>query len=232
MSSESIVRETDPYPEFGDDESAALAEVLDHVSIEMTTQTILEPGGGRERNVNTGFVVSYENQSPEKAQLVAQGLAKAFVELSRAERLAAATGKVKFFAGESRRISDEISEYERQLAVFKERNFERLPETAQANIAVRGRLEQELDGVDREIRSLQQNRVFVAQQLKQAQSGPASGNLRQLEDEYARLSATYADSHPDVVSLRRQIEGLRAAGPSTRRQYASGTARFPARGIG
>ena len=209
-----LVLEADPYPNLGEDESA-LNELLDDVSVQMTSQTILEPGSGRERNVNTGFVVAYENESPEKAQLMAAGLAKVIIELSRAERLLSANNKVKFFASESTRISEEISQLEGKLAEFKERNFERLPETAQANIAIRGRMEQELDGAEREIRSLQQNRIFVAQQLKQAQAGPTVGSLRELEDEYARLSATYAESHPDVVSLRRQIESLRASGPTT-----------------
>ncbi len=122
---------------------------------------------------------------------------------------------MKFYAGEAERTSGEIAKYDKQLADFKERNFERLPETAQANIAIRGRLEQELDGVDLQIRNLQQNRVFVAQQLQQAQAGPVVDNLRQLEDEYAKKSAIYAEDHPDVVALRRQIESLRAAGPAT-----------------
>lgn len=210
-----VLRKADPYPEFGEDESSALAELRDNVAVKMTTQTILEPGGGRERSVNTGFVVSYDHRSAEKAQQVAAALAMSLVELSRVERLTAAVGKVEFFAGEASRTSQEIAQFERQLADFKERNFEQLPETAQANITNRGRLEQELDGVDREIRSLQQNRVFVSQQLRQAQAGPTAGNLRQLEDEYARKSAIYADSHPDIVALRRQIESLRAAGPAS-----------------
>ena len=212
---EALVRETRPYPELGDDESAALGQVLDDVSIQMTVQTILEPNAGRERTVNTGFVVSYDNPSPELAQRVTAGLANVFIELSRRERLATAENGVKFFTGEADRTSAEIAEFEARLANFKERNFERLPETAQANIAIRGRLEQELDGVDREVRSLQQNRVFVSQQLRQAQAGPSAGNLRALEDEYARRSAVYAETHPDVVSLRRQIESLRATGPAT-----------------
>jgi uncharacterized protein involved in exopolysaccharide biosynthesis len=212
---ENILREADPYPDLGENETSGMAELLDNVSVAMTTQMIIEPSAGRERTVNTGFTVSYENPSPEKAQLVAAGLGKLFIDLSRAERLTKASNKVKFYAGEADRTSHEIAEFEQQLSDFKERNFERLPETAQANIAVRGRLEQELDGVDREVRTLQQNRIFVMQQLRQAQAGPTVDSLRLLEDEYARKAAVYAENHPDVVTLRRQIESLRAAGPAT-----------------
>lgn len=210
-----VLRESDPYPELGDDEATALAELRDNVTVEMTIQSILDPGGGQQRNVQTGFVVSYDHGSAATAQHVASGLAQIFVELSRTERLAAASNQVKFYAGEADRTSREIAEFERQLAEFKERNFELLPETTQTNLTLRGRLEQELDGVVREIGGLQQNRVFVAQQLRQAQAGPGVDNLRQLEDEYARKAAIYSENHPDVVTLRRQIESLRAAGPST-----------------
>jgi uncharacterized protein involved in exopolysaccharide biosynthesis len=210
-----IVEEVDPYPEFGDDQASAVTELRDNVTVQMTTQTILEPGGGRERTVNTGFSVAYDHRVPEKSQQVASALARIFVEQSRTERLAAARGKIDFFKREGERTRDEIAEFESQLAVFKERNFDQLPETAQANITIRGRIEQELDSVDREIRGLQQNRVFVEQQLRQAQAGPTVDNLSALESEYASKSAIYAENHPDLVTLRRQIEGLRAAGPGS-----------------
>ena len=115
-------------------------------------------------------------------------------------------------ARQAERLRDEIATFESRLADFKEANFERLPESAQASVAIRGRLEQELDGVEREIRTLRQNRVFVAQQLKQAQMSPMAGNLRQLEEEYARKAAVYAETHPDMIALRRQIENLKRGG--------------------
>jgi uncharacterized protein involved in exopolysaccharide biosynthesis len=209
-----IVREVNPYPEFEEDESAAVDELRENVSVRMTTQTTLDLGG-RERTVNTGFVVAYDHRVPETAQKVAASLAKTFVEQSRTERLTAAQGKIDFFTKEGERTRNEIAEFESQLAEFKERNFEQLPEAAQANITIRSRVESEMDNVDREIRSLQQNRVFVKQQLTQAQAGPTISNLSALESEYASKSAIYSESHPDVVSLRRQIETLRAAGPAT-----------------
>jgi polysaccharide biosynthesis transport protein len=210
-----IVAERNPFPEFKDDNSSAVAELRDSVEVAMTTQTVLEPSRGRERNVNTGFTVAFEHRDPKVAQQVAKALARSFVDLDREERKQATQDKVKFYSGEASRTSEEIAKYEAQLATFKEKNFENLPEAAQANLSIRARVEQELDNVNREIRSLEQNRVFVAQQLQQAQAGPTATNLRALEEEYARRAAIYSETHPDVVTLRRQIESLRAAGPAT-----------------
>jgi succinoglycan biosynthesis transport protein ExoP len=210
-----ITKATNPYPEFGGDAGKANSELREHVLVAMTVQTILEPSRGRERDINTGFTVEYEHRNPKKAQDVARALADSFVALDREERLKLTQDRVRFYAGEATRTSEEIAKYEAQLATFKEENFERLPETAQANISIRARAEQELDNVSREIRGLEQNRVFVTQQLREAQAGPTATNLQALEEEYARRAAIYSETHPDVVTLRRQIENLRAAGPAT-----------------
>jgi uncharacterized protein involved in exopolysaccharide biosynthesis len=203
---------SEAYPEAGTSPRAALAYLYDDVTVSMVTQTVLAPGTGRERTVNTGFQVAFQHRDPEQAERLASALAQSFIEVGRSDDLTAASNKAKFFSGEADRLSQQIADFERRLADFKAANFDRLPESAQANVGIRARVEQELDGVEREIRTLQQNRVFVAQQLRQAQTGPAAGNLRQLEDEYARKSGTYADTHPDMVAQRRQIESVRRGG--------------------
>jgi succinoglycan biosynthesis transport protein ExoP len=210
-----IAKSTQPYPEYADDPGTAASELRENVLVAMTVQTILDANRGRERDINTGFTVAFDHRDAKKAQAVATALASSFVALDRDERLRATKDKVRFFAGEATRTSGEIANYESQLAAFKEKNFERLPETAQANLSIRARAEQELDNVTRELRSLEQNRVFVGQQLREAQAGPVATNLRALEEEYARRAAIYSETHPDVVTLRRQIENLRAAGPAT-----------------
>jgi polysaccharide biosynthesis transport protein len=206
-----IVAEVDPYPDLDEADRYTFARLRQATAVRMVTQKFLETGG-REQLIHIGFTVSFDHRQPETAQQVASALSQAFIDVSREELLQAATNKVNFFSGEEARISQQIAELEQRLAAFKSANFDRLPESAQANITTRGRLEQELDGVEREVRTLQQNRVFVAQQLRQAQAGPAAGNLRQLEEEYARKAAIYADTHPDLVALRRQIDQLRQGG--------------------
>lgn len=210
-----IVRDLQPYPRLQDDPDEARGRLRDDTRIAMVTQQVLEPGGARERLVNTGFTLTYESRSPETSQEVAKSLVQAFLEAGRSDQLSSAEGKRNFYSGEVERIAGEIAGLEKRLADFRSANYERLPETAQVNFATRGRLEQELEGVEREIRTQQQNRVFIAQQLRQAQAGPAAGNLRQLEEEYARKVAVYAETHPDVVALRRQIDTLKRGGAVT-----------------
>jgi succinoglycan biosynthesis transport protein ExoP len=95
-----------------------------------------------------------------------------------------------------------------------------LPELAGVNIQLMTRSEEELRDVDFRLRSLEQQIVYLDAQL--AQISPSSAvytssgervfspqdRLKFLRTEYARASALYSDTHPDVVRLRREIAGL------------------------
>lgn len=210
-----LVSIVDPFPGANIEPVEKLADLKRNIRVEMITQSVLDSGGGRERNINTGFIVNVENHDPVIASELAVLLADSFIQTSRLERLALANSRQQFFIGEEKRLSSWIASLEKQLANYKSENFDRLPETVQANVMIRSRLEQELDNIDREIRTAQQNRVFVEQQLRSAQSTVTTNNLAQLESEYAKKAATYADTHPDLIALRRQIELVRAGGGIT-----------------
>jgi uncharacterized protein involved in exopolysaccharide biosynthesis len=58
--------------------------------------------------------------------------------------------------------------------------------------------------------------VFLVAQLQQARStGPETTNINALEAEYKQKSAIYDQNHPDLISLRRQIDMMRAGGSPT-----------------
>jgi len=216
-----------PYPQFAADPSAALRKVRGDVSVQMVTQKILDPQSGLERNVNTGFTVEYDNRDPHRAQKVASWLADAFITESRRNAIAQASNEAKFLATEADRERAKITESEARLAKFKQENFDRLPDAAQANLNVKNATETELQGIDRDMRTLQQNRVFIMQQLQQARATGANGDaLRQLEEDYNKKVAVYDQNHPDMIAMRRQIESLRrgdsvAAGSSLQAQLTA-----------
>lgn len=203
------------------------AYLRNSIRVDMITQTVLEPGAGRERNVNTGFKITVTDPDPERAALVAGAVSDSFIQVSRNERLESAASRQMFFNTEEERLRGLIAGLEKQLAEYKSENFARLPETIQANTMIRGRLEQEYDNIDREIRTAERNRVFLNQQLRTAQTAPVANNIQQLEAELARKVATYSPTHPDVISLRRQIELLRSTGGVV--EYSDSNARLESR---
>jgi uncharacterized protein involved in exopolysaccharide biosynthesis len=215
VSGQSINKLIDKYPAVldGRDRPTALKQIMRGIQVQMVTEKILDPQNGREKVINTGFTVSADNRDPKNAWLTAGWLTDEFVNASRQEALSHSAGEVKFFTGEADRLRARISELESELADFKRKNFDQLPETAQANLSIRSQTEQELDQLSREISTQEQNRIFVLQQLQQAQGASVGAeNLQQLQEEYKTKSASYAEDHPDMISLRRQIERLKHGG--------------------
>jgi succinoglycan biosynthesis transport protein ExoP len=204
-----------PYPRYKNDPMAALKELQSDVQVEMITQKILDPQTGLERKLNTGFTVTYVNQDPETAQKVAAWLANAFTVDGRRAAADQVFNESRFYAAEADHQQAKIAESETRLARFKEENYDRLPETTQANLNVKSMDDQDLAGVERDLRAQQQNRTFILQQLQQARTlGPDQDALRALEDEYAKKSAVYDPNHPDMIALRQQINAMRAGSSS------------------
>ncbi len=205
-----------PYPQLKDDPGAALKKLQGDVRADMLTQKILDPQTGLERNINTGFTVTYVNRDPETAQKVSTWLANAFIVDGRRAAAEQVLTESRFYAAEADRQRAKIMESEARLARFKEQNFDRLPDTTQANLNIKGMTDQDLQGVERDLLAQQQNRTFILQQLQQARA--AGGNvdtLRALEAEYAKKAAVYDPNHPDMIALRQQIDAMRSGAASS-----------------
>jgi uncharacterized protein involved in exopolysaccharide biosynthesis len=205
-----------PYPRLSDDPGAVLKKLQGDVRVEMLTQKILDPLSGLQRNINTGFTVTYTNRDPRTAQRVAAWLANAFVVDGRQAAVTQVLDESRFYVAEADRQRAKIADSETRLARFKEENFDRLPDSAQANLNVRNKTDQDLEGVERELRTQQQNRTFILQQLQQARAvGANSDTLRALEDEYAKKAAVYDPNHPDMIALHQQISAMRSGALAT-----------------
>ena len=221
-----MAQEHNLYPGF-DDDSAMLLRLKRDISVNIVTTPILDPRTGRERNVVDAFTLSYDNRSPEKAQKGATWLVDAFLAEHRRQRQGRASNAAQFYAKEAERIRTHVAGLESKLAEFKRANAGQLPELTEVNMSMMDRAESQLATNDQQMRSLRQERVFLAAQLEQARSaGPDAGSVRQLEDQYARMRSSYDESHPDMVALRRQIDSLKfgtsaSTGTSLRSQLNS-----------
>ena len=86
---------------------------------------------------------------------------------------------------------------------------------------MRDRTDSEIMEVDRQLRSLEERKVYLEGQLAQMKPNSmmisASGEriqdsderLKTLQAQYVSLSGVYSASHPDVVKMRREIEALK-----------------------
>ena len=208
----SLVAEVKPFPELADDPRAAVAALRSDVKVEMVKRKIMDPQSGRDREIISGFKVGFEHRDPAVALRVASWLTDAYAEANRERFRQRAASAAGFLTEESDRFKARISELEGNLANFKARNAGRLPDQANVNMDLMDRADRDLENTQLQIRTLQRERVYLVQQLEQAQLGSGADNVRELEAEYARRLAQYDANHPDVVSLRRQIDAARSGG--------------------
>jgi uncharacterized protein involved in exopolysaccharide biosynthesis len=126
----------------------------------------------------------------------------------------------QFYAAEADRQREKIAASAAALAQFKQQNFDRLPDTAQQNVSIENLTDEDLRGVERDLRTQQENRTFILQQLQQARAtGANEDTLQDLEAQYQKKLAVYDPNYPDMIQLRQQIEAMRhgylPAGPGS-----------------
>jgi polysaccharide biosynthesis transport protein len=201
------------YEDQVEDPRSAVKRLRKDIDVEMVTVPILDPESGREREVVTAFTVSYDNRDPQRAHQGASWLSTAFLEANRHDRRSYAKGTAEFFAAEAERMRKRVAELEGKLAEFKAKNVGQLPELTGLNMSSMDRAENEINSVESQLQGLRRERVFLVAQLQQARStGPETNNLQALENEYKQKLATYDPNHPDLISLRRQIDMMRSGG--------------------
>ncbi len=217
-----IMRRYDLYPD--DRKSKPREEVLgrmrDDIRMEMISADVIDPRSGRPTQATIAFSVAYQNRSPDLALKVANELTTLYLNENLTSRTQMARDTATFLGGEAERLRTQIAELETTLATFKEENADRLPELTPLNFQLMDRTEVELRDVDTQVRSLDQQRVYLEAQLAQinptsqlyAESGERilspTDRLRTMRSELARLAAIYAPDHPDVRRIEREISGL------------------------
>ncbi|HUQ11105.1 MAG TPA: GNVR domain-containing protein [Steroidobacteraceae bacterium] len=222
-----MASEHDLYPDMAEDEGAMMKRMRRDVHVSIVTTPILDPRTGREREVVDAFTLSFDHRVPAKSQAGAQWLVSAFLAEHRRQRQGRASGAAEFYSKEAERLRTHVAQLEAKLADFKNKHYGQLPELTEVNMSMMDRAESQLAQNETQMRSLRQERVFLAAQLEQARSqGPEAGSLRSLEDQYARMKSSYDEGHPDMIALRRQIDSLKygtsaSAGTSLRSQLTA-----------
>lgn len=225
MTTENLMRIIDRYALYPDDRRSKPREVLiqrmrDDITFSMISADVVDPRLGRPTKATIAFSVSYDNRSPLLAAKVANELTTLYLNENLESRKQLADGTATFLTAEADRLNKQIAELDTKLAAFKEKNAHTLPELNQLNMQLMTRAEEELRETDTRIRSLDQQIVYLDAQL--AQLNPASqiftstgervmspsDRLKMLKSEYSRASGIYAPDHPDVLRMKREVEGL------------------------
>ena len=199
-----------------------LEQMRKDISVAPISADVVDPKQGRAVQATIAFELAYENKSPQLAQRVANEIVSLFLNENLKQRSETSKETLNFLTTESEKLRTNVADLESKLSKFKQGNVEKLPELTNLNLEMMNRTEQEVSQVDSQMRSLDQQRVYLESELAQQKPttmllsetgerilGPAD-RLRVLESEFVPIAARYGPNHPDVVAKRKEIESLRA----------------------
>ena len=132
------LEETNAYSELRDELSLSdlYSIVLDNIRISMVTTEAMGPRSGRPVSLITGFVAAFEADEPQRAFMIAEKLAAAFLAKDREIRTERAAATSSFLLEEIDIKRKEIVELEGTIALFKQDNAGSLPELMGLNMSV------------------------------------------------------------------------------------------------
>lgn len=198
-----------------------LEKMREDIGLNMISADVMDPITGRSGVATIAFTLSYEGNHPASTQKVAGELTSLYLAENLKTRKDKAAETYSFLTDETTKLENRITESAKILAVFKEQNADSLPSMSSMNLALLNRTESELDSVDSDLRALKERQFYLQSQLEQinpltnmrSATGESildpSSRLKALESEYVSLSAKYSDLHPDIVKVKREIDGLR-----------------------
>jgi len=182
---------------------------------------VVDPKQGKAVQATIAFEMSYQSRSPELAQRVANEIVSLLLNENLKQRSETSTDTLGFLSAESEKLGATVSELEQRLATFKKTNSDSLPELSSLNLELMNRSEADISALDGQLRSLDQQRVYLESELAQQKPvtqlvsetgerilGPAD-RLKVLESEFVPLASRYGEKHPDVIAKRREIESLK-----------------------
>jgi uncharacterized protein involved in exopolysaccharide biosynthesis len=217
-----IVQKYNLYPEMQgrDPREVVVARLRDDIKLELISADVVDPRFGRPTQATIAFSLSYDSRSPDLAQKVANEIATLYLNENLKSRTESAQETSDFLTEEADRLGEQIAELESKIADFKQRNVNRLPELAAANMQLVDRTEREILETDRQIRALEERKALLESQLATvspnapmlSETGERvlspEARLKLLQSREASMAALYAEDHPDRVKARKEIAAL------------------------
>jgi polysaccharide chain length determinant protein (PEP-CTERM system associated) len=218
---ERVVREEKINPDRPVEESAGWLRSKVLINVD-------KPIGANVENKNglDSFKLGWIDETPERAQAVANRLAYVFVEENSKHQTERAENTSEVLGQQLQASQERLNQLEAQLRVKKEANMGRLPDQINANVAMVNGLRQQLESLSVQIRSEQDRLSMIDSQIDSMRQGIGTAPLtsavqdqiRALQTRIAGLQQQLAqekalgktDKHPDVVSLQSDIEAARA----------------------
>jgi polysaccharide chain length determinant protein (PEP-CTERM system associated) len=217
---ERIIVEMDLYPD--ERRRWVMEDVVQRMRRDVTTTAV-----GRQVD---SFRISYVSDSPEKARLVTDRLARLYMDQNSADRSNQANMTSEFLDAQLAQAKQRLVEQEQRLEDYRKVNAGQLPSQMQSNLQAIQNLNVQLQAVHDATNRAEERRLLIERQLADARAlqvtappapivatapdgTPAVNTARQLEQARSRLTLMLqrnTPDHPDVTTLRRVVQELEA----------------------
>ena len=176
--------------------------------------------GGRVVPGHHSVEIAFRDESPIVARDIVILLAQSLRYFHRQGRLEQAAGVEDFIASQMQEAANDLLQFERQIAGFRERHTDNLPEHYQANLNALARMESAYLDMELMLWRLRARKLHMQPGL--ARLNPtlpvilASGQrmesdldrFKSLEARYRIAAARYRDSHPAMVRMAEELDSL------------------------
>jgi len=227
MTRANLTRIIEKYDLYADDRrDKTMEEILDQmrkgIQLNRISADVIDPRSGRPTQATIAFNISYDGENPEVVQRVTNELVSLYLTENIRSRTQKAEEATDFLSEDVKRLSEQLSDIEKRLATFKEKNMDRLPELMDLNMTLMDRAERDLQAVKSQITSNEARAIYLQGQLAQidpiSMAAPTSpdgimepeARLKLLELQAMSMSSSYGEDYPDLIKTRREIKGLRA----------------------
>jgi uncharacterized protein involved in exopolysaccharide biosynthesis len=197
-----------------------LERFVNDIKIQVISAEVVDHRTGQQTHATIAFTLSYDGETPQLAQKVANELTSLFLSENLKSRERNAQETTVFLKSQAQRLSRHIQDLEKKISAFKERAKGALPELTQLNMQLLNQVDQELINVDSQVRALEEKKISLEGQLATLKPNTpiitTSGErildreerLKALRAEYASSASYLSPQHPDVIKMKREIEAL------------------------
>jgi uncharacterized protein involved in exopolysaccharide biosynthesis len=211
-----------------------LTRFVKDIQIEVMNVKVIDKRTQNPTQATIAFTLTYEGETAELAQKVANELTSLFLGENLRTRERHAQETTAFLKREAENLSHHIQELEGKLAGVKRRADGALPELVQLNMQLMNQTQREVIDSDRDIRSLKERKTYLEGELATLKPHTplisASGDrmldtserLKALRAQFASVSAYLEPSHPDIIKMKQELSSLeKEVGPTDGREEVS-----------
>src|SRR3984957_16333835 len=165
----SLIERYNLYPDLRESKprEVLLQRMRNDIALKMISADVIDPRSGSPTQAAIAFSVSYQNRSPDLALKVANELTTLYLNENLTSRTQMAEQTTAFFADEAAKQQARIIALDKQLADYKQKHQDRLPELAQLNVQISDRTELELRDAENRIATIDSQQVMLRAQLAQ-----------------------------------------------------------------